>query len=65
MLAGATAATLNFNVGRNGGTGTVTIDGAGSVLTMSGVGTNQSPRINGPAFANIGLDQGLAAVPAS
>ena len=59
VLAGATAATLNFNVGRNGGTGTVKIDGVGSVLTMSGVGTNQSPLSNGPAFATIGLNQGL------
>lgn len=54
ILAGATASTLYLNVGRNGGTGTMLIDGAGSTLTQSGVGVNQSPGANGAAFAHIG-----------
>lgn len=58
VLAGATASTLYVNVGRNGGSGTMLIDGAGSTLTQSGVGTNQSPGANGPAFAHIGRNTG-------
>jgi T5SS/PEP-CTERM-associated repeat protein len=59
LLAGATAFTVYVNVGgSNGGTGTMTIDGIGSTLTQSGVGTNQSPGNNGPAFAHIGRNSG-------
>lgn len=57
LLAGATASTLYMNVGRNGGTGTMVLDGAlatGTTLTQSGVGTNQAPGSNGAAFTNIG-----------
>ena len=50
VLAGATASALYFNVGRDGATGTVVIDGAGSKLSQVGVGTNQSPGSNGPAI---------------
>jgi T5SS/PEP-CTERM-associated repeat protein len=58
VLAGASASTLYLNVGRNGGTGTMLIDGAGSTLTQSGVGTNEAPGVNGPAFAHIGRNTG-------
>lgn len=58
ILAGATASTLYLNVGRNGGTGTILIDGAGSTLTQSGVGVNQAPGANGAAFASIGRNLG-------
>ena len=54
VLAGATASALYLNVGRDGAKGTVTIDGVGSKLSQVGVGTNQSPGSNGPAFATLG-----------
>jgi len=58
ILAGATASTLYLNIGRNGGTATLLIDGAGSTLTQSGVGVDQSPSANGGAFAHIGRNNG-------
>ncbi len=58
VLAGATASTLYLNVGRNGGTATMLIDGAGTTLTQSGVGVNQSPGANGAAGASIGRNIG-------
>lgn len=57
ILAGASASTLYLNVGRNGGNGTMTLNG-GAQLTQSGVGTNQSAGANGPAFAHIGRNTG-------
>jgi T5SS/PEP-CTERM-associated repeat protein len=58
VLAGASASVLFLNVGRDGATGSMTIDGVGSTLTQSGVGTNQAPFSNGAAFAHIGRNQG-------
>ena len=56
VLAGAAASSLFMNVGRNGGKGTLLIDGAGSQLTLSGVNTDAgSP---GTAAANIGRNGG-------
>lgn len=59
VLAGASASAMLFNVGREGAHGTLTIDGAGSQMTLSGVGT---PGIDGPAFAAIGRDGGTGNV---
>ena len=47
VLAGATASSLFMNVARDGASGTVLIDGAGSQLNLVGVGT-------GAAFLTIG-----------
>ncbi len=58
VLAGATASALFINVARDGATGTLLIDGAGSLLSQVGVGTNQSLNTNGPAFASIGIAGG-------
>ncbi len=55
VLAGASASSLFLNVGRNGAQGTVLVDGAGSTVTMSGVG---SPAANGSGFVSIGRDGG-------
>jgi T5SS/PEP-CTERM-associated repeat protein len=56
VLAGATASSLFVNVGRDGASGNLLIDGAGSQLSQVGVGT---PGIAGAAFANIGRDAGV------
>ena len=50
VLAGATASSLYFNVGRDGARGNVLIDGAGSQLSLVGVGTPG----NGGAGAAVG-----------
>lgn len=55
VLAGASASTLFLNVGRDGAQGTILVGGAGSLLTLSGVGT---PGVGGAAFANLGRDGG-------
>ena len=62
LLAGGTSSTKLFNVGRDGATGTVLIDGAGSTATVSGVGVAS---VSGPAFAIIGRDGGTGAVTVS
>ncbi len=59
VFAGAAAATLYLNVGRNSGIGTMLIDGAGSAVNQSGVGVNQSPNANGSAAATVGRNDGL------
>ena len=51
VLAGATAASLFLNVGRDSASGSVLIDGAGSQLSLVGVGS-------GAAFANFGRGGG-------
>ncbi|MBN8508057.1 MAG: PEP-CTERM sorting domain-containing protein [Burkholderiales bacterium] len=53
VLAGATAMATFLNVGRDGSTGTATIDGSGSQLMLSGVGPWSTGGL-GPAAANIG-----------
>lgn len=58
VLAGATAESLFFNVGRNGGKGDFLIDGAGSQLTLSGVELNPAPGSFGTAGASIGRNGG-------
>ena len=67
VLAGATASALYTNIGRDGASGTMTIDGAGSTLTQSGVGGSQSfpPPTNGPGFANIGRNGATGSVTVS
>ena len=55
ILDGASASSLFMNVGRDGGKGTLLIDGAGSQLTLSGVGDPVSP---GAAFGNVGRNGG-------
>lgn len=55
VFAGATASAMFLNVGRDGANGAMYIDGAGSQLTLSGVGT---PGIAGAAGASIGRDGG-------
>jgi T5SS/PEP-CTERM-associated repeat protein len=63
ILAGATAESLFFNVGRNGGRGTLLIDGTGSQLTLSGVNTDAgSPGTGG---GNIGRNGGTGSVTVS
>lgn len=62
VLSGASASALYLNVGRDGAQGTVQIDGAGSVVTLSGAGT---PGVGGPAFANIGRNEGSGSVTVS
>jgi T5SS/PEP-CTERM-associated repeat protein len=54
VLAGATAAALYMNVGRGAGSsGALTVDGAGSVLALSGVGM---PSSNGSGGMNVGRE---------
>jgi T5SS/PEP-CTERM-associated repeat protein len=53
VLAGAKATATFLNVGRNGSTGTVLLDGAGSELTLSGLGNYASGGI-GPASGTVG-----------
>jgi hypothetical protein len=55
VLAGATASAMFLNVGRDGARGDLLIDGAGSKVTLSGVGT---PGIAGAAGTSIGWDGG-------
>lgn len=55
VLAGASASAMFLSVGRDGARGDLLIDGAGSKLTLSGVGT---PGVAGAARASIGLDGG-------
>ncbi len=62
VLSGATASAMFVTVGRNGGNGTLTIDGAGSTMTLSGVGT---PTSNGAAGINIARDGGTGQVTVS
>ncbi len=63
LLAGGTASSLFFNVGRNGGKGDLLIDGAGSQLTLSGVNTDAgSP---GSAGGSIGRNGGTGSVTVS
>lgn len=63
LLAGATASSLFMNVGRNTGKGVLLIDGAGSLLTLSGVNTNAgSP---GTAGASIGRNGGVGSATVS
>lgn len=60
VLAGASASAMFVNVGRDGARGSVMIDGAGSQMTLSGVGT-----VDGPAFATVGRDGGSGNVTVS
>jgi T5SS/PEP-CTERM-associated repeat protein len=63
VAGGATAAAMFLNVGRGtGGNGTLTIDGAGSVVALSGVGT---PASNGTAGMHIGRENGTGQVTVS
>jgi T5SS/PEP-CTERM-associated repeat protein len=62
VLSGATASAMFVTVGRNGGNGTLTIDGANSTMTLSGVGT---PTSNGAAGINIARDGGTGQVTVS
>ena len=62
VLAGASASSLFLNVGRNGAQGSVLVDGAGSMVTMSGVG---SPASNGSGFVSIGRAGGTGAMTVS
>jgi len=60
VLAGGSAESLYLNVGRNGGLGTLLVDGTGSLLTLSGVGVD-FPNVTGdgtPAFLTVGRDGG-------
>lgn len=65
VLAGATASTQFLNVGRDNATATVLIDGAGSLLSQVGVGTNQALDVNGGAHASIGRTGSQAQVTVS
>lgn len=65
VLAGATASTLYLNVARDGARGRMLIDGAGSKLSQVGVGSNQSPGFNGPAYTYIGREGGQGEVTVS
>lgn len=56
VLVGASASALYINVGRDGASGMMAVDG--SSVVQSGVGSNQSPGVNGPAFTHIGRDGG-------
>lgn len=51
LLDGATASTMYGNVGRNGGTGSLLVSGAGSHYAGSGTGVGAA---NGPAGLNVG-----------
>ena len=51
VLAGATASALFLNIGRDGASGTVLLDGAGSQINLIGVGTSA-------AFSSIGSNGG-------
>ena len=62
LLAGGTSSAQLFFVGRDGATGTVLIDGAGSSANVTGVGV---AGVSGPAFAIIGRDGGNGAVTVS
>ena len=63
LLAGGMASSLFMNVGRNGGKGVLLIDGAGSLLTLSGVNTNAgSP---GTAGVSIGRNGGVGSATVS
>ena len=62
LLAGGTSSTQLFFVGRDGATGTVLIDGAGSTANVTGVGV---AGVSGPAFAIIGRDGGNGSVTVS
>ena len=65
VLAGATASAHFLNVARDSATGTMLIDGAGSLLSQVGVGTNQVPGFNGAAFATIARSGGTGQVTVS
>ncbi len=58
VLAGASATALYINVGRDGAKGTLLLDGIGSRIDQLGVGANQAPGVNGPAFTYLGRDGG-------
>lgn len=60
VLAGATVNSLFFNVGNGptGTTGTATFDGAGTTVTLSGVGTPGVVNANGAGFLTIGRNGG-------
>lgn len=62
VLDGASASTMFLNVGRDAAQGTMLVDGAGSLLTLTGAGT---PGVAGPAFAIIGRDGGNGMVTVS
>lgn len=55
VLAGATASTMFISVGRDSARGDLLIDGAGSQMTLSGVGT---PGTAGTAGGSVGRDGG-------
>lgn len=55
VLDGATATAMFANLGRDGASGTMVIDGAGSLLSLTGVGTTGTA---GPAGATIGQNGG-------
>ncbi len=55
VLDGATTSAMFLNVGRNSAQGALSIDGAGSLMTLSGVGT---PGVAGTAGASVGRDGG-------
>jgi T5SS/PEP-CTERM-associated repeat protein len=62
VLEGGAASALYMNVGRNGGVGRMTVDGTGSLVTLSGVGDAASPF---SAFASIGRQGGSGEVTVS
>ena len=67
LLAGATASSLFLNVGRNGGKGSMLLDGANTQLTLSGVETNPTPGSTGTGTAtgSIGRNGGDGTVTVS
>ena len=60
VLDGGTVSSLYMSVGRNGGNGTLRVDGAGSLLTLAGVGVAvaNSTATGAPAGMSIGRDGG-------
>lgn len=63
LLAGATASSMFMNIGRNGGTGSMVLDGANTLLTLSGVET--LPAGAGTATGSIGRNGGTGTVTVS
>lgn len=55
VLDGASASAMLVSVGRDGALGTMLIDGSGSLMTLSGVGT---PGVSSTAVAFVGRDGG-------
>lgn len=67
ILAGATAKSVYGTVGRNGGVGALVVDGAGSLLELSGVGVAiaNTTATGTPGFLSIGRNGGNGQVTVS